>query len=79
MTEAMFSAILTALCPQIISELSKACGMSEVEATESFYRSNVCELLEDQETALWHLSPLALAQMVLEETQTGVVVFPEEV
>lgn len=79
MTEAMFSAILMALCPQVISELSKACGTSEVEATEIFYRSSVCELLEDQETALWHLSPLTLAQMVQEEMQTGAVVFPEEV
>lgn len=52
--------------------------IAELEATKSFYGSRVYTMLEDEETKLWHLSPLTLYNMYDEEQKTGTITFPEE-
>jgi hypothetical protein len=38
----------------------------------------LAELLEQEETKLWHFSPLTLFNMYDEEKNTGCITFPEE-
>ena len=47
------------------------------EQRPEFYTS-VYEKLEQEDTKLWHLSPLTLYNMFEEEQKTGDFVFPEE-
>ena len=42
-------------------------GISIVEAMRQIYSSNIYQELENEETKMWHLGPVALYQM-LEET-----------
>jgi hypothetical protein len=52
--------------------------LSEAEAVKQFYNSRLYALLEDEQTKLWHYSPLLLFTMYDEETKTGEITFPEE-
>ena len=52
--------------------------IDEVTASSDFYNSKVYELLENEETKLWHYSPLTLFNMYKDEIKTGVINFPEE-
>lgn len=79
MSESLFSALLIALIPQVVSDLMNLLAVDEGEATGILFDSRVYELLEDEETALWHLGPRALAEMVKSEYETGDIAFPEEV
>ncbi len=79
MGDAAFSAVLIALGPQVVSEREKLIGADEDEASRLFFGSQVYELLEDEGTALWHLSPRSLAEMIKGEIETGSIAFPEEV
>ena len=73
-----FSAILSvALLPQIISILAEKEGKSEIEATEIFYRSETYKYLSEEETKVWHYSPLTIYRIWKSEEQTGSPVFPE--
>ena len=49
----------------------------EVTAARLFYESKVYSLLEQEDTKLWHLSPLTLFNMYDEEKKTGNITFPE--
>ena len=50
--------------------------LSELEATEPFYSSQVYSLLEEEKTKLWHFSPLTLYNMYEEKTEK--ITFLEE-
>ncbi|MDR1123214.1 MAG: hypothetical protein LBL61_01080 [Elusimicrobiota bacterium] len=52
--------------------------VGERKALELLYKSKLYSLLETPETALWHLSPLLLCDMLIEEIDTGKIIFPEE-
>lgn len=48
-------------------------------ASNEFYSSKVYALLEQEETMLWHLSPLTLFNLFDEEKKTGSFELAEEV
>jgi hypothetical protein len=73
-----FKAILQLLVPLIIREIMKARNVSEHEAFTLLYPSLIYSGLENEKTKLWHLSPLCLADLLLEELETGNVTFPKE-
>ncbi len=50
----------------------------EIAAVSALYASEVYALLERADTKLWHLSPLTLCQMYVQERETGKISFPEE-
>jgi len=52
--------------------------IDEEKATELLYTSELYAQLEDEKTKLWHLSPLALFEMLCEERETGKITYPEE-
>lgn len=78
MDENKLSVVLGVTIPKIIELIVENSGMTDLEATESFYGSRVYTMLEDEETKLWHLSPLTLYNMYDEEQKTGTITFPEE-
>ena len=73
-----FTAMLFLLVSQVVQLISEAQGVSEEEAIKKLYHSRLYELLEDEETKLWHYSPQLLYAMFDEETRTGEITFPEE-
>lgn len=70
--------LLILIVPQVIQRIVEKSTMDEIEAAEAFYRSRVYSLLEEEETKMWHLSPLTLYHMFEEERRTGEITFPEE-
>lgn len=78
-TDKEFEAIMTLLVPQVISLICEQYHVDEITAVKEFYESKVYSSLEDEETKVWHFSPLTLFNMYDEEKKTGSFEFPEEV
>jgi len=78
MTKIEFKATLQMLIPMIIQIIIEKDKITPVEAIKSFYTSALYEKLETENTKLWHLSPLALYELLEMELKTGKLVFPEE-
>lgn len=78
MGQEKFTAILSVLVPQVILLIAENYSNDEVVATEAFYDSGVYKMLEQEDTKLWHLSPLTLFNMFDEEKRTGTFTVPEE-
>lgn len=78
MEQKKFAVLLVLLIPQVLREITRAYQCSEIEAAKGFYASKVYELLEEEATKLWHLSPLMLFQLYDEERMTGAFTVPEE-
>ena len=72
-----FEAMLILIVPQVVQLIVENHRISEVEASKSFYQSALYALLEQEDTKLWHLSPMALYHMFDEEKKTGSITFPE--
>lgn len=78
MDKAKFESMLILIVPDIVKLIVENYPWDEVTASKNFYNSKVYEKLEDEETKLWHLSPLTLFNMFDEEQKTGDFVYPEE-
>lgn len=79
MEQKKFEALMIVIVPQVVHLITKNHSCDEVTASKAFYESKVYELLEKEDTKLWHLSPLTLFNMFDEEKKTGDFEFPEEV
>ena len=77
MADKKFEAILTLLVPQVVQLIHENYSMDEMAASKEFYESKVYALLEQEDTKLWHFSPLTLFNMYDEERKTGTITFPE--
>jgi len=77
MNQEKLSAILAILNPAVIMMIMEKKGLTNVEATKLFYNSNVYAMLENEESKLWHLSPLTLYDIFDEELTTGIINYPE--
>jgi len=78
MTKIEFKATLQMLIPMIIQTIIEKNKVTSIEAVKSFYTSDLYGKLEIESTKLWHLSPLALYELLEMELKTGKLVFPEE-
>ena len=78
MDQKTFEAILTLLVPQVIDLIVKNYGLDEISATKAFYESKLYSVLEEEDTKVWHFSPLTLFCLFDEEKRTGKSTFPEE-
>lgn len=78
MEKQKFEAMLVLIIPQIVNLITENDTLDEVAAHKEFYDSKVYELLEHEDTKLWHLSALTLFHMYEEEKKTGTINFPEE-
>ena len=79
MKDQKFDAIMTLLVPQILPFIMQNYAVDEIAASKMFYESDVYAILEQENTKLWHLSPLSIYTMFDEEQKTGRFEFPEEV
>lgn len=77
MKQKKFEAMLVLIVPKVIGLITRESEIDEVTATKAFYESKVYSLLEQEDTKLWHLSPLTLFNMYNEEQKTGNITFPE--
>lgn len=78
MEKKKFETVLALIVPEVVRLIVEKHQIGEVDAAKSFYASKVYETLEDEDTKLWHLSPLTLFHMYDEEKRTGKITFPEE-
>ena len=78
MNNEKFSAIMGLIVPEIIRLITEGYPYDEVTASRKFYRSQVYASLEQEETKLWHFSPLTLYNMFDEDQKNGSFTFPEE-
>ena len=74
-----FKSILMLIIPDVVKLIVENYSIGEIDASHKFYRSGVYEKLENEDTKLWHFSPLTLYNMFEEEQKTGKIIFPEEV
>ncbi|MBQ8640508.1 MAG: hypothetical protein IJ468_15330 [Lachnospiraceae bacterium] len=77
MEQKKFEAMLVLIVPKVIGLIVENYKLDEVTASSSFYESKVYSLLEQEDTKLWHFSPLTLFNMYDEERKTGNITFPE--
>lgn len=74
-----FNSLLSiAIIPQTISIIAEKECIDEIKAMNEFYQSKVYSLLSDEETKMWHYSPMTVYTMWKHEKETGEVVFPQE-
>ena len=73
-----FGAVMGVLVPQVIRLITENYSYDELTAANEFYGSNLYSLLEQEDTKLWHFSPLTLFNMFDEEKKTGSFELPEE-
>jgi hypothetical protein len=70
--------VLAMLTPSILQRLMENRNMSDAEAANLLYHSELYKKLEIEETKLWHLSSLLLYDLLEEELTTGKITWPEE-
>jgi hypothetical protein len=73
-----FKATLQMLVPMIIQVIIEKKDLPVISAVKLLYLSKLYEKLEIESTKLWHLSPLALYELLEIEQQTGKLIFPTE-
>ena len=78
MGEEKFGAVMGLLVEQIVHLITENYAYDEMIASNEFYNSKVYALLEQEDTKLWHFSPLTLFNMFDEEKKTGSFELPEE-
>jgi len=78
MTPEKLSALLAILIPSVVNLIMENQNLSNIEATKLFYNSDLYEMLENEESKLWHLSPFVLYELLEEELTTGIINYPEE-
>ncbi len=75
MIPTQFDAILPIVTASVSKAISERLDIDELEAFSLLTKSRLYSLIENEETGLWHLSPLTLA-MMFEDEQRGEIVFP---
>ena len=73
-----FNAILSvSLIPQIVSLIIDKERVDEDIALNLFYGSKTYDLLSNEDTKMWHYSPLMIYHIWKSEKETGEVIYPE--
>ena len=78
MTKEKLSALLAIIIPSVIKLIMENRNLSNIEAAKLFYNSDLYEMLENEKSKLWHLSPFVLYELLEEELVTGTINYPEE-
>ncbi len=78
MNEDQFSAMLAIIVPPIIEQIIKNSNVDDEKAISRFYKSKLYQELSDEESKLWHYSPMMLYAMYQDELLTGSYDYPEE-
>ena len=78
MNKIEFKATMQMLVPMIIQVIIEKKDIPAISAIKLLYISKLYEKLEKESTKLWHLSPLALYELLEMELKTGNIIFPTE-
>ena len=78
MNEIEYKTTLQMLFPMVIQIIIEKKNVTVINAVKLLYLSELYKLLEIEDTKLWHLSPLALYNLLEIELQTGKLNFPTE-
>lgn len=78
MNENQFNSLLALIVPQIVAKIVENSNISDIDATNKFYSSRLYSELANEESKLWHYSPLLLYTMYQDELLTGTYYYPEE-
>lgn len=73
-----FTVMLELIVPQIIQLITDNIKISNKEAADLLYNSELYEMLETEESKLWHFSAPTLYSLLDEEIKTGRITYPEE-
>ena len=79
MKDEKYGAVMGILVPQVLRLITENYAYDEMTAANEFYSSDLYALLEQEDTKLWHFSPLTLFNMFDEEKKTGSFTIPEEI
>lgn len=79
MSDEKLTAMLELIVPQIIQLIMDNRRLSNKEAVDLLYNSELYEMIEKEESKLWHLSAPTLYSLLDEEITTGKITYPEEV
>lgn len=71
--DSAFPIISSALAEKITAELN----LSEKDAIIKLYSSHLYEMLEQEETKVWHYSTEKLYELFFEEMNSGDITFPQ--
>lgn len=71
MDQKTFEAILMLLVPQEIDLIVKNYGLDEISATKAFCESKLYSVLEEEDTKVWHFSPLTLSAYLTRRKEQG--------
>jgi hypothetical protein len=78
MSPEKLSSLLAILNPAIVQIIMENRGLTNIEATKLLYDSSLYDMMENEASKLWHLSPLTLYELLDEELATGSINYPEE-
>lgn len=74
-----FNSILSiTIIPQTVALIAEKEKIDEMKAMDEFYQSKVYAKLSEEETKMWHYSPLTIYTMWKHEKETGEILYPEE-
>ncbi|MCL2221101.1 MAG: hypothetical protein FWC20_02935 [Oscillospiraceae bacterium] len=76
MTDLQFKSVLQLNTPLIIKEITKTLNITQKEAIELFYGSNLYEKYTEENTKLWHYSPVVMADLLSQELENGEIEYP---
>jgi hypothetical protein len=79
MSDEKLTAMLELIVPQIIQLIMDNRRLSNKEAADLLYNSELYEMIEKEKSKLWHLSAPTLYSLLDEEITTGKITYPEEV
>ena len=69
--------LLAVVTPRIIQQLAEERSMSPADAAAALYGSRLYTALEREETKAWHLSAMALTDLLEQELDTGSIAWSE--
>jgi len=75
-TDLQFKSVLQLNTPLIIKEITKTLNITQKEAIELFYGSNLYEKYTEENTKLWHYSPVVMADLLSQELENGEIEYP---
>lgn len=78
MEKVKFQAMLILIVPKVVHLIAEKYNLDELVATDMFYSSKVYEKLEQEDTKVWHFSPITIFNMFCEDYENGEFNFPEE-
>lgn len=77
MDKSKFDAVLPIICSALAEKIHEELNLTEKEAVSELYSSHLYEMLEREETKVWHYSTEKLYELFVEEKNKGKITFPQ--